>query len=75
MSTSRPKPATKRGGARPGAGRKPVGAAAETSVLLTAEQHATAAALGDGNVAAGIRVALDLAAQQPDQAAGAPQRP
>jgi hypothetical protein len=55
---------TKRGGARPGAGRKPVGAAAETSVLLTAEQHAIAAALGGGTVAAGIRRALDMAAEQ-----------
>lgn len=52
----------KRGGARKGAGRRSVGASTRLSVGLTAEQHATAVALGGGNAAAGIRCALLRAA-------------
>ncbi len=55
--------APKVGGARPGAGRPRI-ADIRMSISLSAEQHAIALALGGGSAAAGIRAALDLAAQK-----------
>lgn len=51
--------APKRGGARVGAGRPAVGSPVQ--VRLTDAQRAAAGRLGDGNLNAGVRAALDLA--------------
>lgn len=45
------------GGARENAGRKPSGKL-RVNVMLSAEEHAQAKALGDGNVSRGLSVAL-----------------
>jgi len=52
---------TKRGGARPNAGRATDGATGlrRVETKLTPAQHAKAAAIGQGNASAGIRAALD----------------
>lgn len=61
---------TTHGGPRPGAGR-PLGSRDPSAahrkrrmVLLSDEEYAQAKALGDGNLSAGLRVALDLARLQ-----------
>lgn len=58
-STSKP-----RGGRRPGSGRPSVseGTTHHGGVRLTPQHVETARRLGDGNLSAGIRKALDLAA-------------
>lgn len=48
-----------RGGAREGAGRKPMPKAIMKSVKLTAEQWERAREIGDGNAAEGIRRAIE----------------
>lgn len=52
---------TKRGGARPNAGRASDGSTGlrRVETKLTPAQHAKAAAIGQGNASAGIRAALD----------------
>jgi hypothetical protein len=52
---------SKRGGHRPGAGRKPIGdkPMLRKQVLLTDENIAKANAKGGGNLSLGIRIALD----------------
>ena len=56
-----------KGSPRPTAGRKPLyaGGMSKAEVFLTPELRAAAAALGDGNVSAGIRTALAMVAPQP----------
>ena len=56
-----------KGSPRPTAGRKPlyVGGMAKIPVYLPPELRDAAAALGDGNVSAGIRTALAMVAPQP----------
>lgn len=48
-----------RGGARPGAGRRPtIAGAKRRNIVITDEDWARAQALGDGNASAGIAAAL-----------------
>ena len=56
-----------KGSPRPTAGAKPLYASvmSPVQVYLPAELRAAAAALGDGNVSAGIRTALAMVAPQP----------
>lgn len=54
--------ANKHGGARDGSGRRPVAeVTVAKTVLLTPEQWETAKEIGYGNMARGIRLALDVA--------------
>ena len=52
---------SKRGGRRPGAGRKPLGEEhlKRINVMLTAEQIDLALAFGNENLSAGVRRAID----------------
>ena len=56
-----------KGSPRPNAGAKPLypGGMSKTEVFLPHELRAAAAALGDGNISAGIRAALAMVAPQP----------
>ncbi len=62
--------ANPRGGARPGAGRKPgpdpnAEHRTRRMIMLNDEELAQARTLGDGNISAGVRLALALANRRP----------
>ena len=62
-----------RGGARPGAGRKPgpdpnAAHRVRRMIMLSDEELDKARTLGDGNISAGVRLALALANRRPQGA-------